>query len=72
MARQGSLNNYAGKNPELIKPHIQCDNCGKQGHIKSDCYAKGGKRANTLRAKIVGVKDTLIGDALISRRLETR
>ena len=27
------------------KSDITCDNCGKPGHVKADCWAEGGNKA---------------------------
>ena len=38
----GGTNNRGGKAGKKLNEDIECFNCHKKGHKKSDCWAKGG------------------------------
>lgn len=43
----GSSNSQGSKGNNSGKPLKKCKNCNKKGHVESDCFAKGGGKADS-------------------------
>ena len=54
LAAQGKRGRQGhGNKHEKPKSSITCKNCGKSGHMRSDCYSKGGGKESGSKAKEV-------------------